>query len=90
MFQKVSGVEKSLWVRGGGIAIFRREFLSHSAEKLRGEPSFNDIEILGYRNFFMLNRVCHDFPSSFYCLSGKKYRRGTLLCFKSFLIWQKF
>ncbi len=90
MFQKVSGMENSLWVRGGGIAIFRREILSHSAEKLRVEPSFNDIEILEYRFFLMLNRGFHDFPSSFYCISGEKYRRGTRLCFKSFLIWQKF
>ena len=54
MFQTISAMEKSLWVRGGGIAIFRREILSLIAEKLRGVPSFNDIEILGYRKFLCL------------------------------------
>ena len=48
MFQNFSGIEKSLRVRGEAIAIFRREFLSHSAGKLRGEPS---IKLQGYRIF---------------------------------------
>ena len=82
MFQISSGMEKSLWVRGGGIAIFRREILSRSAEKLREVPSFNDIEILGYRKNFIHNRGCHDFPSNFCCLSGKKCRWRALRCLR--------
>ena len=56
MFQKISGMEKRLWVRGGETAIFRQEILSLRAEKLRGVPSYNDIEILGYRKSFIHNR----------------------------------
>ena len=36
LFQKISGSPKSLWLRvGGSIKIFRRFFLSRSAEKCR-------------------------------------------------------
>ena len=66
MFQKFSGIEKSLWVRREGIAIFRREFLSHSAGKFRGEPSFNDIEFSGFRKFFIHNRGVSRFPLNFF------------------------
>ena len=54
-FRKFSAGEKKVRMREGAIRIFRRIFLSHSTEKIRGE-SFNVSETLWYRKSFMNER----------------------------------
>ena len=70
MFQKVWGIGKILCIIGR-ITCFRRIFLSHSAEKVRGHP-FNVSENLGYRKNFMHNRGYHKIPSKNFCLTVLK------------------
>ena len=72
-------VTKAFMDKTGGIKIFRRKNLSHSAEDLwRGILlCFNR---LGYRKTFCFRWLSHVFPWFFLSYSFKHNRRGTLLC----------
>ena len=76
-----------------GIALFRREILSRSAEKLRGVPAFNDIEILGYRKKFIHNRGGVTIFRLIFVdsgLSGKKCRWRALRCLRKLRVSKYF
>ena len=55
----------------GGITFFRRDFLSHSAEKFRGEP-FNVSEKLWFRKNLCIKRAYHYSPLNIFCLKVPK------------------
>ena len=70
MFQKIWGTKKVMHKKG--ITLFSVEFfLSHSADRFRGEP-FNVSENLGFPKNLCIKRGYHYSPLNFLSLSAKK------------------
>ena len=59
---------------GKGITVFRRKFLSHSAEKFVGEH-IGVSENFGNRKTLCIRRGYHYFALKIFCLSTRKIRR---------------
>ena len=82
------GVSKNfmhLW----GITIFRRRFLSHSAENFCGQP-FNVSEKLGYRKISCTYGVSQFSVENFFVSQCRKLLRAFLQCFRKFEVSKKF
>ena len=84
VFQKISGSEKVYGKEGrGSIKIFRRNFLSHSAENFRRGILYCYIDI-GYRKSLNTREgggvVSRFSVENFLSHSAEKFRTGSLLC----------
>ena len=77
MLQKVSGGKKVYGKEGarGSIEIFRRNFLSQSAETFRRGTLYSFIHF-GYRINLCFRGLCHVNPSKGFCLTVKKRSVG--------------
>ena len=67
----ISGIKK-LWIRGGGIKIFHRLFLSHSAEKLRRGVLYC-CNSFGYRKTLVKRGEHQGFPSKIFVSQCRKH-----------------
>ena len=80
--------------RGGEISLSSvGKILSHSAEKLRGEP-FNVSEKLGFWKILCIGRGYYDIPCEFFCFSTRNLLRWNLVCFRKLwasknFFWEK-
>ena len=70
MFQKFSGSEKSLWIRGRGRYqdYLPKKFRPTVPKKIRRE-TLQGVSDCGYRKSLCLRELCHDFPSKKFCLT---------------------
>ena len=88
--QKVSGTEKTMDERWGVSRFSIGNFLSHSAEKLRGGTFLCFRKFLVSKNFMDKNGgregVSQFSIENLLSHSTEKFRRGTLLCFGKFLV----
>ena len=86
---------KILWIRAGegrreGVSRFCfKNFLSHSAEKLR-RGIFQCFSNFGYSKILCITGVYHDFLSKNFCLTVPKSTRGARRCFRKNLVLKLF
>ena len=88
MFQKVWGIGKIFCIIGG-ITSFRRNFLSHNAEKFRGH-TFNVSENLGYRKILCIIGGITSFRRKIFVSQCWKISWASLQCFRKFGVSEKF
>ena len=74
-----SGTEK-VWIGGGTIKIFRRKFLTHSAEIFRKGTFYC------FSNFMHKKEISLNSVENLLSQSADKIRRRTLLCFERILV----
>ena len=88
MFQKIWDIDKILCIIGG-ITIFRKKNLSHSAEKFRGHP-FNVSENLGYRKILCIIGGITIFRRKFFVSQCRKISWASFQCFRKFGVSKNF
>ena len=76
--------------RGGvGVARFSADFLmSHGTETFVGE-TFNVTLFRVLKNFIQMRDMSRFSVENFLFLSTEKIFKGTVLCFRKFLVWKK-
>ena len=88
------GVSERFWyqrtMRNGDITFAIETFLSCSTKNIR-RRTFPSSQNFGYLKTLCIRGRYHDFPLEIFCLKlPKKFSRGTLPCFWSFLVSKKF
>ena len=85
-------VAKKFMDEQGGVSRFSvKNFLSHSAENFRMCTVYCVINF-GYRKNLCFRGLCHDFPSTNFCLTVPKplVEELSMLCFRKYLVAIKF
>ena len=72
VFQKISGIEKNLWIRGGMSRFSVEIFVSHSVEKFRKGILLFLRKFLVSKSFMDEKGGCHVFPSKIFGLTVPK------------------
>ena len=81
--------KKNLWIRGGISRFSVENFLSHSAENLRGHP-LNVSENLGYRKILCIIGGITIFRRKFFVSQCRKNSWASFQCFRKFGVSKKF